>query len=106
MIILPLSGAISIPQVIYAYHTKNDGDITDDNVIYLKVIPNIKKKLSSSEDYFEVPTSEFVLDKYEKESLISAIENSGRMLIGTEVEIVNPEIKYFTINVVLRYEIN
>jgi hypothetical protein len=88
---------------IYAYHTKDDDDITDDNVIYLKIIPNIKKKLSSSEDYFEVPVSEFVLDKYEKESLISAIENSGRMLIGSEVEIVDPEVKYFTINVILRY---
>ena len=88
---------------IYAYHTKNDNDITDDNVIYLKIIPNIKKKLSSSEDYFEVPVSEFILDKYEKESLIAALENSGRMLIGTEIEIVDPEVKYFTINIVLRY---
>ena len=68
-----------------------------------KIIPNIKKKLSSSEDYFEVPVSEFVLDKYEKESLLAALENSGRMLIGTEVEIVNPDVKYFTINVILRY---
>jgi hypothetical protein len=88
---------------IYAYHTKDDDDITDDNVIYLKIIPNIKKKLSSSEDYFEVPVSEFVLDRYEKESLIAALENSGRMLIGTEVEIVDPEVKYFTINIILRY---
>jgi hypothetical protein len=88
---------------IYAYHTKNDDDITDDNVIYLKIIPNIKKKLSSSEDYFEVPISEFVLDEFEKESLISALEYSGRMLIGSEVEIVDPEIKYFTINIILRY---
>lgn len=88
---------------IYAYHTKYDDDITDDNVIYLKVIPNIKKKLSSSEDYFEVPVSEFILDKYEKESLMAALENSGRMLIGSEVEIVDPEVKFFTINVILRY---
>jgi hypothetical protein len=88
---------------IYAYNTKNDGYIEDDNVIYLKVIPNIKKKLSSSEDYFEVPASEFILDKYEKESLISAIENSGRMLIGTEIEIVDPEVKYFIIHIILRY---
>jgi hypothetical protein len=88
---------------IHAYHTKNDNDVTDDNVVYLKIIPNIKKKLSSSEDYFEVPVSEFVLDKYEKASIISALENSGRMLIGAEVEIVNPTIKYFTINIILRY---
>ena len=88
---------------IHAYHTKDDDDITDDNVIYLKIIPDIKKKLSSSEDYFEVPISEFILDKYEKESLLAAIENSGRMLIGSEVEIVDPEIKYFVINIILRY---
>jgi hypothetical protein len=88
---------------VYAYHTKNDNDITDDNIIYLKIIPNIKKKLSSSEDYFEVPVSEFILDKYEKESLIAALENSGRMLIGSEIEIVDPEVKYFTINIILRY---
>ena len=88
---------------IYAYHTKNDGYIEDDNIIYLKLIPNIKKKLSSSEDYFEVPVSEFVLDKYEKESLVSAIENSGRMLIGTEIEFVDPEVKYFIIHILLRY---
>ena len=88
---------------IYAYHTKNDDDITDDNVVYLKIIPNIKKKLSSSEDYFEVPISEFILDKYEKESLIASLINSGRMLIGSEVEIVDPEVKYFTINIILRY---
>ena len=88
---------------IYAYHTKDDDDITDDNVIYLKIIPNIKKKLSSSEDYFEVPVSEFTLDKYEKESLMGALENSGRMLIGSEVEFVDPEVKYFIINIILRY---
>ena len=88
---------------IYAYHTKDDDYISDDNVIYLKVIPNIKRKLSNSEDYFEVPVSEFVLDEYEKDSLLDALESSGRMLIGTEVEIVEPEVKYFTINIILRY---
>jgi hypothetical protein len=88
---------------IHAYHTKNDDNVIDDNVIYLKIIPNIKKKLSSSEDYFEVPVSEFILDKYEKESLIAALENSGSMLIGSEVEIVDPEVKYFIINIILRY---
>ena len=88
---------------IYAYHTKDDDDITDDNVIYLKIIPNIRKKLSNSEDYFEIPVSEFILDRFEKESLMAALENSGRMLIGTEIEIVDPEVKYFTVNVILRY---
>ena len=88
---------------VYAYNNKNDDDIDNDNVIYLKVIPNIKKKLSSNEDYFEISTTEFILDKYERESLIGSLVNSGRMLMGTEIELVNPDIKFFTINIILRY---
>jgi hypothetical protein len=88
---------------IYAYNTKDDADIYDDNVIYLKIIPNIKKKLSNSQDYFELPTSEFILDEYEKESIISALDNSGRMLINSEVQIIDPTIKRYIINIIVRY---
>jgi hypothetical protein len=88
---------------IYAYVNNDNMEFIDTNVIYLKVIPNIKKKLSSNEDYFEIPISEFILDRFEKESLIASLENSGRMLIGSEIEIVDPEVKFFTINIILRY---
>ena len=88
---------------IYAYNTKDDADLYDDNVTYLKIIPNIKNKLSNSQDYFELPTSEFILDENEKEAIISALDNSGRMLINSEVEIINPTVKKFVINVIIRY---
>lgn len=88
---------------IYAYNTKDDADIYDDNVIYLKIIPNIKKKLSNSQDYFELPASEFILDEYEKESIINALDNSGKMLINSEVQIVDPTVKRFVINIIIRY---
>ena len=88
---------------IYAYNTKDDPDMYDDNVVYLKIIPNIKKKISNSQDYFELPAKEFILSEYEKESIINALDNSGRMLVNAEVEIVDPTVKRFVINIIVRY---
>ena len=88
---------------IYAYNTKDDANLYDDNVIYLKIIPNIKKKLSNSQDFFELPTKEFVLSDYEKQSIIDALDNSGRMLVNSEVEIVDPSVKKYVINIIVRY---
>ena len=88
---------------IYAYNTKDDDDFFDDNVIYLKIIPNIKKKLSNSQDFFELPTSEFILSDYEKTSIVSALDNSGRMLVNSEVQIIDPAIKKYVINIIVRY---
>lgn len=88
---------------IYAYNTKDDPNLDDDNVIYLKIIPNIKKKLSNSQDYFELPTREFILSDTEKDSIIQALDDSGRMLINSEVQIVDPTVKKYVINIIVRY---
>lgn len=88
---------------IYAYNTKDDSNVYDDNVIYLKIIPDIKKKLSSSQDFFELPTKEFILNDDEKQSIINALDNSGRMLVNAEVKIIDPKIKKYVINIIVRY---
>ena len=88
---------------IYAYNTKDDEYIDDDNITYLKILPNIKRKLSESRDYFDIPAEEFKLTDAEKEAVMSAIENSGRQLIGTEVQIDNTIIQRFAINIIIRY---
>lgn len=88
---------------IYAYNTKDDYDINDDNIVYLKILPNIKKKMTSTQDYFDIPTDEFLLSADEKNAVYSAIQNSGRMLVSSEVSIQNPEIERFVINIIVRY---
>lgn len=88
---------------IYAYNTKDDTNLTDNNVIYLKILPNIKRKLSSSQDYFELPTSEFLLDSFEKQSIIDAIVGSGRMLVSSDIRLIEPTISRFVINIIVRY---
>lgn len=88
---------------IYAYNTKDDDNIYDDNIVYLKILPNIKKKLTSTQDYFQLPTEEFLLDYTEKEAIQNALVNSGRMLINSEVRIIDPDVKRFVINIIVRY---
>ena len=88
---------------IYAYNTKDDENTFDDNVVYLKIIPNVKKKLSNSQDFFELPAKEFILSDYEKQSIINALDNSGRMLVNAEVQIVDPTVKRYVINIIVRY---
>ena len=88
---------------VYAYNTKDDYNLYDDNIIYLKILPNIKKKLTSQQDYFDLPASEFLLNIDEKEAIGNAIVNSGRMLVNSEVKIIDPVIDRFVINVIVRF---
>lgn len=88
---------------IDAYNTKDDTNLEDDNIVYLRLIPNIKKKLSSNDDFFSLPLSEYYLSESEKQGVIDALDNSGQMLISSEVSIVDPIIKRFAINVIIRY---
>lgn len=88
---------------IDAYNTKDDENLDDDNIIYLKIIPNIKKKITSNEDYFHIPEKEFLLSDKEKEGVMNALYDSGQMLVSSEVHIIDPTIKRFAINVTVRY---
>ena len=88
---------------IDAYNTKDDRYIDDDNIIYLFLIPDINKKITSDVDYFNVPEEEFVLTVDEKEQVFEILEQSGRQVVTAEVRIIDPIIKKYALNVVLRY---
>jgi len=88
---------------IDAYNTKNDQYIDDDNIIYLTLIPDISKKLTSDLDYFNLPTDEFTLTEGEKIQVYDLIDRSGQMLITAENRIVDVELKKYSVNIVLRY---
>jgi hypothetical protein len=85
-----------------AYTTKDDGFIEDDNVIYLFLLPDISKRLSSNAEYFTTPEENFYLDQYEKDAVISFINQSGRQIISTELNVVDPYIKKYALNVFIR----
>ena len=86
-----------------AYNTKDDQYLDDDNIIYLFLIPDIAKKITSDKDYFNVPVEEFTLTPDEKEMVYEILNESGRQIVTAEVRINDPIIKRYALNIVIRY---
>ena len=88
---------------IDAYNTKNDEYLDDDNIIYLFLIPDVRKKLTSDIDYFSIPEVEFSMTDAEKEMTYEILNKSGRQVVTAETRIVDPLIKKYALNVVIRW---
>jgi hypothetical protein len=87
---------------IDAFNETGDDYLDDDNIIYLYLIPDIKKKVTTDSDYFTVDLEEFTLSADEKNMLVASINESGRQMTSTELQFVDPEIKRYAVNIVLR----
>lgn len=89
----------NIFSVIDAFSTLDDNDITDDNVVYLFLIPDVNKRKPSNADYFTVPYNLFFLTEDEKNKIYEFIDQSGQKILTTIVKIVDPTIKRYVLNV-------
>ena len=75
-------------------------DDTDmpDNSVYLLLIPDIKKRISSSDNYFTCNESLFTLTDDEQYNILQMIEDSGQKIITMENRILEPKMPRFSIN--------
>ena len=87
---------------IDAFNETGDDYLDDDNIIYLYLIPDIQRKITTDSDYFTVDLNEFALTVDEKKMLVASINESGRQMTSTELQFVDPEIKKYAVNSVLR----
>lgn len=85
-----------------AYITADDEYIDDNNVIYLYLIPDIKRRLNTNIDYFTTNIKNFYLDEDEKFAIDRYIARSGRQLISTELMIKDPVPVKYVMNVFIR----
>ena len=85
-----------------AYIMIDDEYLDDDNVIYLFLIPDIKRRLRNSSDYFTTNLENFYLDPAEKEGVYKYVNQTGQQVISSELEIVDPILTKYVINVFLR----
>lgn len=88
---------------IDAYNTYDDDYLDDDNVIYLFLLPDITRKLEGDRDYFTLIEEEFTLNLKEKKSIKQTITESGQQMVTTELQFVQPKIKRYSLNIILRY---
>lgn len=86
-----------------AYNTTDDGYIDDDNVIYLFMLPDTKRKLAKNKDYFNLELDEFFFSSEEKNGILDLLEQSGQQMVTTEVKIVDPQPQYFRMDIKVRY---
>ena len=85
-----------------AYTLFNDEYISDDNIVYLYLIPDIKRRLNTNIDYFTTNIKNFYLDEDEKEAIYNYINRSGRQLISTELVIKDPIPTKYIMNIFIR----
>lgn len=93
---------LNIFSYVNAYSTFDDDYLDDDNVVYLFLIPDITRKLTSDSNYFTTPENNFFLDKIEKDKLLATINESGKQVVNTELQIVNPIIRRYILNIIIR----
>lgn len=74
----------------------------DDNVIYLFLIPDIRKRISSSKNYFTCDENCFKLTTDEKVNILNLIEQTGQRIMTIENRIISPLYPKFAINVMIR----
>jgi len=89
----------NIFSVIDAFSSLDDDDITDDNVVYLFLIPDVNKRKPTNGDYFTVPYSLFLLSDEEKQKIYDYVEQSGQKILTTVVKIIDPVVKRYVINI-------
>jgi hypothetical protein len=88
---------------IDAYNTTDDGYLDDDNVMYLFMLPDAKRKLTGSQDYFALPVEEFTFTATEQAAIQKTIEDSGQQMVVTDIEFVTPTIKKYRMDIYVRY---
>jgi hypothetical protein len=87
---------------IDAFNTFGDEYLDDDNIVYLFLLPDITRKVQSNSDYFNTDITNFYLTKEDKDAVYDVINKSGRQLISTELEIIDPVVTKYALNVFVR----
>ena len=82
----------------YAYQ-KLETNSYRDNTIFIFLIPDITKRISSAQNYFSCDESLFTLSEDEQINIINLINASGQRIITVENRILEPKIARFAVNV-------
>ena len=89
--------------LVHAWTKNFDEDLSDDNVIYIMLIPDISKKFRSGENYFNIDTDRFLLNAGQQRKIIKMLDDSGKKIVKLSTKLVNPTVKKFVlyINLIL-----
>lgn len=86
-------------QILQYTETKLNDNTYRDNTVYIFLVPDIKKRIATSSNYFNCDESLFILSEDEQANIINLINASGQRIITVENRIVQPKIARFAVNV-------
>lgn len=74
-------------------------DDIDNRLLKLFLVPDIRKTFANPQDYFNASLDRFVMNDFQKNSLLRYIEKCGTKLISTDIQIVDPIPSEYVLNV-------
>lgn len=81
---------------------KYDDSKLDDNIIYLYLVPDIRKRINYGENYFTCGIDRFKLTDDEKLGILNLIEDSGQKILTVDNKIIDPIFVKFSINIFIQ----
>ena len=81
----------------FAKQQIEDTDFAD-NTVYILLIPDLRKRISTTSNYFTVDESLFTLSEDEQQNIINLIDNSGQRIITVENKLLKPKCPRFAVN--------
>jgi hypothetical protein len=91
----------NIFSIVSAYTTPPANNIQDDNVVYVFLVIDVRKTMTSNENYFTLAESRFVLSSDQEAKIYNLIAESGQQIVTTVVSIINPNVTRYVINIAI-----
>jgi hypothetical protein len=86
---------------VYYYQNLMNEQKKDDNTVYLFLVPDVNKRITSGENYYTCSMNAFQMSDNEKTAILDLIEESGQRILTVDNAILNLQYPRFTINMSL-----
>lgn len=85
------------------YNKTNNQYIDDDNIIYIFAIPDVNRRLLANQDYFDIDQEKLLFSDNEYDAMRKVINESGQLMMGTEINFPRPKLKRYMMDISVRY---
>ena len=85
-----------------ALKSQYEDEKLDDNIIYLYLVPDLRKRIGKGENYFTCSINKFKLTDDEKLGITNLIEDSGQKVVTIDNRIIDPIFAKFAMNVFIQ----
>jgi len=86
---------------VYKWKTVLNEEKKDDNTVYIYLVPDVNKRIPSSQNYYTAPIDSFKLSNDEKTAILDLIEDSGQRILTVDNAILKLKYPRFSLNMSL-----